>query len=158
MTDNDIVKAFECCYTDNADCEVCPLYDGEFCTNITQDKNYDFPIMILEVIKRLQAEVEDLKAENEKIHKAWREDLQDKIKFIHKQNEQLDELRLEKYGIKVVNKAVPTTKAVERYIRAKTVREFAERLSEKLRSNGVFPAIVKCAINDVVKEMRRISK
>lgn len=61
MTDNEIIKVFECCYTD-ADCDECPLYSKENhkCTDIGAEIN--IPKKILDLINRQQAENERLKA------------------------------------------------------------------------------------------------
>ena len=62
MTDKEIIKGLECCYTNNGDdCYKCP-YEGEstaqmFCDNkLTRDA--------LDLINRLQAENKKLEVEN----------------------------------------------------------------------------------------------
>ncbi len=157
MTDNEIIKALKCCK--DLKCSECPKKGNLFVT----DCDVKLCDEVLELIKRQQAEIEELKAKNEKIYKAWSEDLQDKIKFIHEQNEQLDDLRLEKYGIKAINKAVPTTRAVKRYIELKAYKEFAERLKEKsvFLEDGeryIGDAVKAKDIDNLVKEMTEGSK
>lgn len=57
MTDNEIVKAFECCYLDKP-CDKCPLYNGEY--EICTSHSDDLPRKIVDLINRLQAEKEKL--------------------------------------------------------------------------------------------------
>lgn len=144
MTDEQVIKALELC--NNGICKGCPYYDVKCCMAVCRRD-------ALNLIKQQQAEIEKLTAENKKIHKAWSEDLQDKIKSLHKLNEQLDDLRLEKYGIKSVNKAVPVTKATERYIKRKAYKEFAEEFENRCIASGVYPAITKNLLNNLVKEL-----
>ena len=155
MTDEQIIKALECCMKGN-NCGGCCPYDNEYdiCEECTSKLAKD----ALNLIKQQQAEIEKLTAENKKIHKAWSEDLQDKIKFLHKKNEQLDDLRLEKYGIKSVNKAVPVTKATERYIERKAYKEFAEEFEKRCIASGIYPAITKDLLKNLVKEKTEESK
>lgn len=158
MTDKEIIQAFECCTKIEEGCGheyccKCPMSeeDVDECTASLFGK-------VLDLIKRQQAEIEDLKAEIEKRRKAWSEDIYDKIKVIHEQNEQLDDLRLEKYGIKVINKAVPTTKAVKRYIELKAYKEFAEEFEKRCIASGVYPAVIKNILKNLVKELTEGSK
>ena len=153
MTDERVIKAWKKCIDEANGC----CGDDTTCPYCREDKNIakcfqQLRIDILNVIKRQQAEIEKLTAENKKIHKAWSEDLQDKIKFLHKKNEQLDDLRLEKYGIKSVNKAVPVTKATERYIERKAYKEFAEEFEKRCIASGIYPAITKDLLKNLVKE------
>ena len=63
MTDNDIIKALECCYTNNSDdCYKCP-YEGESTAQMFCDKKLTRDA--LAIINRLQAENERLKAEQQ---------------------------------------------------------------------------------------------
>ena len=60
MTDNEIIKALECCRLQNDDCDICPYIGEKFCTDkVSQDA--------LELIKRQQATltaISDLIVEN----------------------------------------------------------------------------------------------
>ena len=147
MTDEQVIQAVDLCANGQEDCRKCPLYSMHSANCIKRMMNITF-----DLIKQQQAEIEKLTAENKKIHKAWSEDLQDKIKFLHKKNEQLDDLRLEKYGIKSVNKAVPVTKATERYIERKAYKEFAEEFEKRCIASGIYPAITKNILKNLVKE------
>ena len=61
MTDNEIIKALECCLKGcNAEgCEDCPLYEK------VEDCEIEIPIIALDLINRQNSEIERLKAENE---------------------------------------------------------------------------------------------
>ena len=139
MTDEQVIKALEQCGNIIvSSCKDCPLHE-KYNANCVRELTKES----LDLINRQQAEIDDLKAEIEKRCKAWSEDIYDKIKVIHEQNEQLDDLRLEKYGIEVINKAVPTTKAVKRYIELKAYKEFADLFKQEMRNcaNAEFDGI-----------------
>ncbi len=57
MTDNEIIKAFECCYADKP-CEECPCYIDDMCTR--DNDAHDLPPKIVDLIHRHQAEIERL--------------------------------------------------------------------------------------------------
>ena len=59
LTDNEIIKALECCTKCNSDCEKCEIKD--FC----EEQNSEINKAILDLINRLQAENEKLKKSNE---------------------------------------------------------------------------------------------
>lgn len=58
MTDNEIIKALECCSSDDANCDDCPA--NKYCTN----DDFCLTGAILDLIKRQQAEIERLKRYN----------------------------------------------------------------------------------------------
>ncbi len=60
MTDNEIIKALECCLKGcNAEgCDDCPLYEK------VEDCEIEIPIIALDLINRQKAEIERLKLEN----------------------------------------------------------------------------------------------
>ena len=55
MTDNEIIKALECCSSDDANCDDCPA--NKYCTN----DDFCLTGAILDLIKRQKAEIERLK-------------------------------------------------------------------------------------------------
>ena len=59
MTDNEIIKAFRCCYLNEYDCEECPCFKDGHCT----DYGDVVTILqqVLDLINRLQAENNKLK-------------------------------------------------------------------------------------------------
>ena len=60
LPDNEIVRIFECCYTDKP-CEECPAYIDERCTDVGNGDIYRIPRLIADLINRLQAENEKFK-------------------------------------------------------------------------------------------------
>lgn len=66
LTDNEIVKAFECCYV-NKPCEECPLCEIAHSEKMCfEGDGYAIPRMIIDLINRQKAENERLKEVNEK--------------------------------------------------------------------------------------------
>ena len=63
-TDDEIVRALECCSQSDSACENCPA------NGICDDDSYCFTGAILDLIKRQQAEIDFLKAENEGVKEA----------------------------------------------------------------------------------------
>ena len=66
MTDNEIIKALECCGFEYGNpCSVCPKYekDNDFC----QEELHNYA---LDLINRQQAEIERLKIENQSLRSA----------------------------------------------------------------------------------------
>ena len=59
MTDNDIIKALECCVIDNS-CSKCPHYNNGKQTRECLEMSIKFAI---DLINRQKAEIEDLKAD-----------------------------------------------------------------------------------------------
>lgn len=107
MTDNEIIKALECCAKD--DCERCPLSNYDGCKSLLFDGN-----IVIDLINRQKAEIETWK------HKA------EFVNYIIDKNIQ------------------------NRIDRAKSeaIKEFAERLKEKIYSQ-----VVRKKIDYTVEEM-----
>jgi hypothetical protein len=68
MTDNEIIKALECCCEAelNEDCEKmkCPLFDNEMCNCMNMGDENALYRYALDLINRQQAENKELKTEN----------------------------------------------------------------------------------------------
>lgn len=64
MTDNEIIKALECCNTAKTEhhCDICPFYEYEKCTVSMLDSAVD-------LIKRQKEEIEKLKETLHECHK-----------------------------------------------------------------------------------------
>lgn len=127
MTDNEIVKALEYCFTNDwnrTKCDKCKFYTG------TTQCVEDLKSASIYLIKRQQAEIERLKCEMGKL---------------------LPKDCAYTVQMEVSNK-------LETQIRAKAVREFAERLKAKsfktIRNYGLTKDVVEvCDIDNLVKEM-----
>ena len=155
MTDNEIKKALECCV--NGNCPNCPM--GHRTTGTYNEKcGDDLMSNALDLINRLQAENENLKAEVEKQKKkveARNKVLQDKIT----ENERLQENQRPQYtdpmdfcGVLCVFSEELIAKA-----KAKAYKEFAERLKEQMYqssdwSHGEHPFVVEESDIDTLLE------
>lgn len=65
MTDNEVIKALECCKSAVASCEECPMYvEGVIC------HGYELNGKSLALIISQQAEIERLKIENQSLRSA----------------------------------------------------------------------------------------
>ena len=123
MTDNEIIKALECYGDSYSTCAECPIKDDNGCNE--QLANY-----ALDIIKRQQAEIEQLKFEIAKL---------------------LPEGCPYATQVEVSNKLEARTKS-------EAIKEFAERLKEKsfktIRNYGLTKDVVEvCDIDNLVKEM-----
>lgn len=126
-TDEEIVKALECCLCDNSECLQCQ--NKEFC-KIECD---ELTTKTLDLINRKMEEIERLKAEIERIQKARL-----------KQAKFLAEQKAQKYEL------------IDKLSRAKTeaYKEFAEKLKEKHCDIVLYGEIVTVnTIDNLLKEM-----
>lgn len=159
LTDNEIVKAFECCYTDKL-CEECPLcelaHSEKLCFN---GDAYAIPRMIIDLINRLQAENEELvrntnklKAEIERLQKA--NGLFEYLKnTVHYNDGLIREFRTIEDRDEAINKMVKKFSDLQT-AKAEAYKEFAVRLKHKAINIGVNDSIVSTyAIDNLLKEM-----
>ena len=156
MTDKDIIKALKIHADNEADCSGCPIYHsdtGETCA-------YELAQNALDLINRLQ--------ERKEYYKNNRNEYQDKVMFISKQCDELQEensrqkaeverLKRSEEGI---NKIIDNLCNIQT-ARAEAITEFAERLKEKMND------VAKCSfcgktyfvigepfIDQIAKEMK----
>ena len=110
MTDNEIIKALECCFGGEGLCprQQCPFY--EKCKN-----DESLAMYALDLIKRQKAEIERLKAE--------------------------------------ADMADGYADALEERAKSEAIKEFAERLKEKVNANEWNGTICGMDIDNLVKEM-----
>ena len=111
MTDEQIIEALECCvrYENHMACRGCPFSESGIC----EEDGLALQKHSLALIKRQQAEIEKLKKVGDKI------DSLGVAAALMDQKERLARVKNE----------------WEREVRAKAVREFAERLCYKVRSD-----------------------
>ena len=125
MTDNEIIKALECCGDSYSTCAECPIKDDNGCNE--QLANY-----ALDIIKRQQAEIERLNSANDEKFNQWNM-LAEKTKqhYTDLYNEAKDILKSE------------------------AVKEFAERLKEivKFTDDTYECWEIEGYIDNLVKEM-----
>ena len=127
MTDNDIIKALECCSVHPMKCKKCPYKGNECCTNAHRKD-------ALDLINRQNAEIERLK------NTPFCRVIIDEEKIRELVNEKVQEYELDIKAIK-----------------AEAIKEFAERLkgyfetyADTEEANAVY---VKNLIDNLVKEM-----
>ncbi len=155
LTDAEIVKAFDCCYTDRyPDCTECPRYnrEKEGCMDVGNGNIFDLPKAVTDLINRYQATINRLKAENKncgvKIQNQ-REQLKacnEKIKRLEVDNEKLKRLEFQ---------ADALNEAYEESVR-EAVKEFAKRLKEKATipfGNLYVKRVLITDIDNLLKEM-----
>ena len=133
MTDNEIKKALECLMHDN--CDDCPYYHRDDCADRIKDPT-ELSKYVLDLINRLQAENERLKADCDKI-------AEDYSNLMIEKDELFDEAE------NLIKSA-----------KAEAIKEFAERLKEKgikvqggSGFEGVTTMTTNVQIDNLVKEM-----
>ncbi len=121
MTDNEIIKALECCTTKGAKCSDCPAFkkvDRSDCKKYFRGA--------IDIINRQQEDIDELKHERE----VFIEDIHcsaDKI------NEQLEEIERLNNNISAM---VVTLRNSAKATRNEAIKEFAERLKLSFFNNG----------------------
>ena len=144
MTDNEIIKALECCLKGcNAEgCDDCPLYEK------VEDCEIEIPIIALDLINRQKAKISELQSE---------------ATILTQANEHLQELcKEERAKVSATKQKLIEAFTKLKFAKSEAIREFAERLKAKsfIRENGFeanedrFRAfVVVCEIDNLVKEM-----
>ena len=137
-TDEDIIKALEFCSFEAplSSCEKCPLFDN--CADLEK--------IAAERIRFLKSEIEILRQK-------WADDVSAQQKYIFELQEQLDDLRTERFGIQAVNKAVPVTKSTERYIKIKAFDEFKRIFEKRCLDCGIYTEQVRKQFEQSLDEM-----
>ena len=132
MTDEQIVKALECCIKSDhlGECfaNKCPMISEEGCKVWNDD--HKLLNMLYDLIKRQQEEIESLEADYENVYKQASADILASI----------------------ADGGTSCEWCIDKH-RAEAVREFAERLRKALIEDGIYPAFAKNIINNLVKEM-----
>jgi len=137
MTDNEIIKALECCADEYIhSCDYCP-FEKECCGD-----NLNLVKFALDLINRLQAEKEALIAGQETLQKALAE-----------KNAEIE--RLNKATEKDFETiAISTVDRHQKYIKRRAIKEFADRLKGEAYTNNYCEKIVlENDIDNLVKEM-----
>jgi FtsZ-binding cell division protein ZapB len=125
MTDNEIVKALECCSTYKGKCTDCPAF-------VKVDRSNCKQVLLgaIEIINRLQADKE--------YYKKNRDKYQDDVMFLSKQ---CDELQAENERLqKHIQEGIDLAKQIPEMVataQAEAIKEFAERLKEKKKSINI---------------------
>lgn len=131
LTDNEIVKALECCIgdTDGKDCFGCPLYEIDDC-------QAHLNLAALDLINRLQAEKQNLEIELQAMRGAA--------------NSYKAEIKKLRYNLEAV--------LDERADHSEAYKEFAERLKEKSKQGkgylgNVYHSVDVAEIDNLLKEL-----
>ena len=118
MTDDEIIKALECCdFTDIKACEECPFYRTFDCSFVIIDKTLD-------LVHRQKAEIERLKQEN-------KEYCEDNRIIAYQRNQRDKEIRALHNQLNGLN-------FMDKQIKPEAVKKFAERLK-----NSAYKTIIK---------------
>ena len=117
MTDNEIIKALECCqkvkgYRHTPICQECPLYESRCAIEL--------PKNALNLINRQKEEIESLKIANEKMYDANKE-----------QEAEIDRLNYLLQGYALEYGTVVDKERFLKNAKAEAVKEFAERLKKR---------------------------
>lgn len=181
-TDEEIIKAFECCYTDKS-CDECPYYRDDFCTHMNDPDNmFDIPIKVVAILNRLKAENEavrkdivtaeeyawKLKAKNEALqmdNEQLKSDIINErmnLEHIQAENEDL-EIKLKHFAeflaeAEKKNEAlISAQETLQKHIekaKVEAIKEFAERLKEKAMQKFDWNEYVEVEdIDNLLKEM-----
>lgn len=132
MTDNDIIKALECC-REFSDCDGCQygyLRTGNGLCIYAMQKD------ALDLIARQKAEIEALIAGQETLQK-----------YIAEKNAEIERLTT------AYPKTIESIKKMRDKAKAEAIKEYVDRLTAELIEGGIYPAFVKGKIEKVKKEM-----
>lgn len=102
MTDNEIIKALECCSANYIACKECPFNSKSFCERYVIENAFDF-------VKRQQTEIERLES------------------LVKTQDIEIDELN--KFANERLDKF---TERYDRNLKAEAIKEFADRFDDVL--------------------------
>ncbi len=115
LTDNEIIKAFEICYTDDEeDCLNCP-----FCDEVGECMDGGDSELLEEVGY-----------------------------LINRQKDEIERL------LKQLKEGIDLSDSVIRDVKSEAIKEFIEKLDERLTNYGIYSQYVKDTIKQIVKEMR----
>ena len=140
MTDDEIIKALECCdFTDIKACEECPLYHTFDCSFVIIDKTLD-------LVNRQNAEIERLKQEN-------KEYCEDNRIIAYQRNQRDKEIRALHNQLNGLN-------FMDKQIKFEAIKEFAERVKMAFyyEFEELIPSIMTDKIDEIVKEMTDVQE
>ncbi len=132
MTDNDIIKVLERCKNPNLTCQGCPFEGGNTCL-------YSLKASALDLIKRQQAEIEMLKAQNGVYETC----------IDHKQKS-IESLEIE---LKAVRGVANSYKLHYGNLKMEIAREVCDRLKAKGNKRNWIIGIMPEEIDSLIKEM-----
>ena len=146
MTDDEIIKALECCdFTDIKACEECPLYNTFDCSFVIIDKTLD-------LVNRQNAEIERLKQEN-------KEYCEDNRIIAYQRNQRDKEIRALHNQLNGLN-------FMDKQIKSESVKKFAEKLKDSadktrikiMETEKVVFYMDEFKLDNLVKEMTEVQE
>ena len=150
MTDNEVIKALECCSHRNEDlpCDGCPAY------NIAQMCMEDLMSAALDLINRQKAENEELRSDKiiaETHERNVRNLFTDCVKQLEEVRAEIKELKdiLEKVPTNAYDLQVEASEKLENQIKSEAIKEFAHFIIDRSRNGLIYAS----DIPDLVKEM-----
>ena len=161
MTDNEIVKALECCADEHEDCKNCPVYD--FC----KEHSHEMVKATFDLINRQKAEIEALIAGQETLQKYIAEQKAEIENYSHNNRTMTKDIRelqkalerakaeIERLQKKKKKKAFILAENRKNEIKAEAIKEFAERLKKRIawRYTALFCERLNEIMDDIVEEM-----
>ena len=144
MTDNEIIKALECCLSSNdlIACWKCPAVKLNICCDGSTKISNGIVNSVLDLIIRQQAEIEKLQTVIFK-----KEDL---MQLLHKEHQQtVDELQRKNAELQYEN--LQMIASIEN-LKSKATKEFAERLCEGRVSNDPVVIAVKVELEEMTED------
>ena len=146
MTDDEIIKALECCdFTDIKACEECPLYHTFDCSFVIIDKTLD-------LVNRQNTEIERLKQEN-------KEYCEDNRIIAYQRNQRDKEIRALHNQLNGLN-------FMDKQIKSESVKKFAEKLKDSadktriknMETEKVVFYMDEFKLDNLVKEMAEVQE
>ena len=146
MTDDEIIKALECCdFTDIKACEECPLYNTFDCSFVIIDKTLD-------LVNRQNTEIERLKQEN-------KEYCEDNRIIAYQRNQRDKEIRALHNQLNGLN-------FMDKQIKSESVKKFAEKLKDSadktriknMETEKVVFYMDEFKLDNLVKEMAEVQE
>ena len=146
MTDDEIIKALECCcFTDIKACEECPLYHTFDCSFVIIDKTLD-------LVNRQNAEIERLKQEN-------KEYCEDNRIIAYQRNQRDKEIRALHNQLNGLN-------FMDKQIKTESVKKFAEKLKDSadktriknMETEKVVFYMDEFKLDNLIKEMTEVQE
>lgn len=132
MTDNEIIKALECCLGIKGRCIDCPVYKNEHCTDDLHDNALNLIISQKAEIEALQMDNKQLQSDVINANQNW-----DHIKGLWE---------CEKEKVESAKQKVICACKMLKTAKSEAIKEFAERLKEKF---GIADCIVTIDNNDI---------
>lgn len=158
MDRTEIIKALECCISGD-DCTLCPLCDEQSCPCVL---NENALALIKELTEENEAWQKQLISYKEKADKAYY-DLACEVENLRAENERLKKHEIvyeTPFGkqtmpdiLSLDGKLAELYKRIENKIKADTVREMHSLIKERCIKGGIYPAFVASTIEKVAKEL-----